>query len=310
MGAQASTNPVFSVQDETGTVYQVSVGSVPSSPAAALAVVGDTGIYSGIPDEGTDGFAPSSPVDCPFSVTQVTDQFTFSIRTLQQATASWPRSGTIVWLTGSNAGATWVVDGIDPANAYITADFFSKYIQSRGITAPTSTITVAQAIIKASDYLDQRYRYRGVKLVQKIGVDLADANAVFLEPWLMPYATNGTLVNLSPSTTPQQTQWPRQGVIDDNGDTVNGIPLALKHACAELALRVLSGVILQPDYDPNIVTAGGVLQSTTKEVGPIKVTKVFDTKLGIGFFADFPQVTRMLSKAGLLVANRGRTVMR
>lgn len=310
MGESASTNPVFSVQDETGTVYQLTISAVQPSPAASLAVVGDTGMFSGVPDAGTDGFAPPSAVVVPFTVTQVTDQFTFSISTANENTASWPRSGTIEWLTGSNTNAQWTVGGIDPANAYITSDYLTKYAASRGTTLPTSTITAAQAIIKASDYLDQRYSYRGIKLVQNVGVDTSDANAVFLEPWLTPFSTNATLTNMTPSTTPQHTEWPRQGVVDNNGDTINGIPNILKMACAELAIRVLSGIVLQPDYDPSIITPGGVVQSISNEVGPIKVSKTYDTKLGIGYIADFPQVTRMLQRAGLLVANRGRTIMR
>jgi hypothetical protein len=298
---------VFSVQDETGTVYQV---TIQASPSFAVAV-GDTGSYSGIPDDGTDGFAPPALTTANFQVTQVLDAEHFSIRTLTEATADWPRSGTITWATGANANLTATALGIDPANAYIDTTFLTKYHASRGNALPVG-VTVAQqqaAIVKATDYLDQRYRYKGVKLIQKIGTSPQDANAVFLEPWLTPYALNN-LYALTPSTTPQVTQWPRQGVTDLSGDTVNGIPLAVQAACAELALRVLNGTVLQPDYDPTIVTPGGVLQTTTQKVGPIEVVKTYDTKLGLGYFADFPQVTRMLVTAGLIVANRGRTVMR
>ena len=298
---------VFSVQDQTGTVYQV---TIQASPSFAVAV-GDTGTYSGTPDDGTDGFAAPSPVTANFQVSQVLDAEHFSIRTLTEATADWPRSGTITWVTGANANLTAVALGIDPANAYIDTSFFAKYHASRGNALPAGATTAQQqaAIVKATDYLDQRYRFKGVKLIQRIGTSPQDANAVFLEPYLTPYALNN-LYALTPSTTPQHTEWPRQGVTDLSGDTVNGIPIAIQAACAELALRVLNGTNLQPDYDPTIVSAGGILQSSTQEVGPIKVTKTYDTKLGIGFFADFPQVTRMLVGAGLLSANRGRTVMR
>jgi hypothetical protein len=301
------TSAVFSVQDETGTVYQV---TIQASPSFAVAV-GDTGNYSGIPDDGTDGFAPATSTTVNFQVTQVLDAEHFSIRTLTEATADWPRSGTITWTTGSNATLTATALSIDPANAYINTSFLAKYHSSRGNAIPASATTAAQqaAIVKATDYLDQRYRYNGVKLIQKIGTSPQDSNAVFLEPWLTPYALNN-LYALTPSTTPQFTQWPRQGVTDLSGDTVNGIPLPIQMACAELALRVLNGINLQPDYDQTLVSAGGVLQSSTKEVGPIKVTNTYDTKLGLGFFADFPQITRMLTASGLVMPNRGRTVMR
>lgn len=301
------TETVFSVQDETGTVYQVTI-----SPSPSFTVnVGDTGTYTGIPDDGTDGFQPPGSISANFQVTQVLDPLHFSIRTLTEATADWPRSGTISWITGGNTNLTTDVNAIDPANAYIDLVFLQKYHTSRGNAIPVSATSAAQqaAIVKATDYLDARYRYRGVKLIQRVGTDLSDANAVFIEPWLTPWALNGLAI-LSPSTTPQNTEWPRQGVTDLNGDTVNGIPLAVKQCCAELALRVLNGVNLQPDYDPSIVTAGGIVSTSTQEVGPIKITKVYDTKVGIGFFADFPQITRLLNQKGLVVPNRGRTVMR
>jgi hypothetical protein len=89
-----------------------------------------------------------------------------------------------------------------------------------------------------------------------------------------------------------------------------GVPNVLKAACSELAYRALNGTILQPDYDPELVSAGGVVSSITDDVGPIKHSITYDTKLGIGFFAPFPQVDRMLAKAGLLLAGGGRTVIR
>jgi hypothetical protein len=302
------TEYVFSVQDETGTVYQVTTLASPT----ALVAVGDTGTFTGTPDEGTDGFSPPPSETVNFTVSQVLDAEHFSIKTLTEATANWPRSGVMTWATGANTGAQTTITEIDPANAYIDIPTFQKYHATRGNTIPASatTSTMQAAIVKATDYLDTRYRYKGVKLVQQIGTDLNDANVVFLEPWLTPWGLNTQFSIMTPSITPQHTEWPRQGVTDLNGDTINGIPVPIKQACAELALRVLNGVNLQPDYDTSIVTAGGVLQSSTQEVGPIKVTKVYDTKLGIGFFADFPQITRLLSTKGLLVPNKGRVVMR
>jgi hypothetical protein len=67
---------------------------------------------------------------------------------------------------------------------------------------------------------------------------------------------------------------------------------------------------LQPDYDPDLVGYGGIVSSLSVEVGPIKESRAFDTKLGIGFFPDIPQIRRMLSKAGILMAGGGRTILR
>lgn len=301
------TDPVFSVQDETGTVYQLAI--INTSPQIAVSV-GDTGTYTGQPDDGTDGFQIPPDSTNHFAVTQVLSPTAFSVGTTIQSGSNWPRSGTIDWLTGANAGHQTTVTGIDPANAYITVSDFTKYFLSRGISIGTpDPIIVQGAIVAATDYLDQKYRYKGIKLVQRIGTDLQDANAVFLEPWLTPYALNGLAI-LTPSITPQFTEWPRQGVVDLSGDTVNGIPRQIKMACAELAQRVLNGVKLQPDYDSSVVTAGAVIQTVTEKVGPIERTKTYDTKLGLGFFATFPQIDRMLSRAGLIIGGGGRTVIR
>ncbi len=89
-----------------------------------------------------------------------------------------------------------------------------------------------------------------------------------------------------------------------------GIPQVVQEACAEAAIRVQNGIDLQPDYDPDLVGAGGIIASVTDKVGPIEESRTFDTKLGIGFFPDFPKIKRMLSKAGVLLAGGGRTITR
>lgn len=299
---------VFSVQDETGTVYQL---TAPQDSPEIVVSVGDSGTFVGVPDVGTDGFEVPASITDTFEVCQVLNGQQFSIHALMSQSCTWPANGIITWATGANAGQTTTVTESDPANAYISENFFSKYLSSRGMAAPSGTTDTAiqQAIVQATDYLDQRYRYKGIKLVQNIGADLQDANAVFLEPWLTPYALNGLAI-LTPSTTIQMTEWPRQGCVDLNGDTVNGIPLTIKAACALLALRVLNGVVLQPDFDSSLGGQGGVVSSVTKEVGPLKTTFEYDTKLGLGFFASFPQIDRMLGKSGLLVSNGGRSVIR
>lgn len=95
------------------------------------------------------------------------------------------------------------------ANAYVTVEEFRAYQADRGNDVSAHTDPVVQAaIIKATDYLDGRYRY--------IGVQLHDD---------------------------QGTQFPR--LIDRHKTTE--IPDAIKRASFSLALRVLSGVELSPD---------------------------------------------------------------
>lgn len=298
---------IFSVQDETGTVTQLTLAPSPADPVA----VGDTGIYSGLPDDGTSSFQTPILQSLFFTVVQVIDNEHFSVSTTNGNMADWPANGLITWQTGANATLTSLVTGIDGANAYINVAEFTKYHTSRNNAVPVGKVAsdIQSAIVQATDYLDQKYRYSGIKRLQAIGSAAIDANAVFLESWITPYALNGVSY-LTPATTTQSTEWPRQGVVDYSGDTVNGIPKAIRNACAELAIRVLNGVALQPDYDPALVGAGGVVSSITKKVGPLETVTAYDTKLGLGFFASFPMVDRMLSKAGLLKAGGSRTVIR
>jgi hypothetical protein len=300
---------IFSVQDETGTVAQVTLLSSPSP--SLLISPGDTGIYAGLPDDGTDETLAPIFQSLPFTVSQVLDNEHFSVSTNNANMADWPAFGQITWTTGENEGHSSTVVEIDGANAYIDVVEFTKYHLARGNAVPVgaSTGSIQAAIVQATDYLDQRYRYTGVKLLQTIGSAIIDANATFLETWLTPYALNGVSY-LTPTTSKQSTEWPRQGVVDYNGDSINGIPKQVKSACAELAIRVLNGINLQPDYDPGLVGAGGIVSSVTKKVGPLETVTSFDTKLGIGFFATFPIVDRMLSRAGLLNSGGGRTIIR
>jgi len=300
---------VFSVQDETGTVTQLTVS--PSPLPAQPVSVGDTGLYAGYPDDGTASFRAPAFQSLFFTVIQVLDDEHFSVSTNHANMADWPAFGQITWQTGANVTEVSTVIEIDGANAYIDVAFFAKYHGSRGNAVPTGATApmIQMAIVQATDYIDAKYAFNGIKLLQTIGNSVLDANATFLEAWLTPYALNGVSY-LTPSTTSQSTQWPRQGVVDLSGDTVNGIPEAVRRACAELAIRVLNGVVLQPDYDKGLVGSGGVVSSVTKKVGPLETVVAYDTKFGLGFFASFPVVDRMLRSAGLLSVGGGRTTMR
>lgn len=302
---------VFAVQDETGTVAQLTLA--PSPEPTFPIEVGDSGVYSGLPDDGTSLTMPPQFTSLPFIVTAVlSNGLQFTISTTNANAADWPADGQITWDVGAaNAGDTSIVTGIDGANAYMTIAEMKAYHNSRGNIVPVSAtdIMIQGAIVQGTDYLDAKYFYSGVKLLQTIGAGAMDANAAYLQSWLTPYALEGVSY-LSPSTTTQSTQWPRQGVVDNNGNTVNGIPKCIKQACAELAIRVLNGTELQPDYDPNLVGAGGVVSSIMEKVGPLETQTTYDTKLGLGFFASFPVVDRLLKSGGVLSSGGGRKLIR
>lgn len=297
---------IFAVQDNSGTVSLLTLQEAPTHPVA----LGDTGTYAGLT---FDGMPTGTSVDLPFMVGQVLNATQFGVTTSNSNLADWPEGGEITWLTGANATSpnTSIVVEIDGANAYIDPAYYLKYHASRGNSvgspAPGDEVLMA-AIVKATDYLDQKYRYKGVRLLQTLGEPMANQDVGFVAPWMTPLAF-GTIPFLSPSTTTQATEWPRQGVVNFDGDSINGIPKQIKYACAELAYRVLNGTVLQPDYDPNVVSGGAIVSSLSEEVGPLKTSVTYDTKLGIGFFASFPQVDRMLARAGLLIAGGGRTIL-
>lgn len=302
---------IFAVQDRTGTVAQLTL----DRPASEPIEIGDTGTYTGVqPWTGTN-------VSFQFAVAVVNDTTNIVISTQKGNVpgtvlqSGWPPNGSILWLTGGNVDsspADSVVEAVNVANAYITEDFFWTYVNSRG-KAPVVSYTdevIRGAIVSATDYIDQKYRFKGIKLLQFLGNADFDPMMPFIDPWLSPFGFAQTDWSFIPSTTQQHTQWPRQGVIDFSGNSVYGVPLAVQQACAELTLRALAGVVLQPDYDPEVVTPGGVVSSVSDEIGPLKTSVTYDTKFGLGFFADFPQVTRILKSAGLIVAGGGMTIIR
>lgn len=308
-------NPIFCIQDRSGTAAQLTLADPATNPVA----VNDTGIYSGFDFSGKQ-------IDLDFTVGQVLDTTDFGITTITSnggpgnvMQSGWPKEGVITWLTGPNATSpnTSDVVAMSPANAYATVDFFLQYHASRGNPVPASpTDTIMQAIVQATDYIDQRYRFKGIKLFQFLTDNPAfDPMIAFIDPWIASLGFLGggpgsDFVGLfTPSYTAQHTEWPRQGVVDFNGDSVYGVPLTVQRATCEAAIRVLNGTTLQPDYDPTVVTAGGVLASYMNEVGPIRVQKTYDTKLGLGFFPSIPQVDRILRSAGLLVAGGSRSII-
>ncbi len=312
-----SISPIFCVQDRSGTAAQL----VLQGPTTEPIEVGDTGVYNGVDYKG-------AALALTFTVGAVNDAENICITTIKPdgtpgdvTLSNWPLSGHITWVTGGNVASSpdsTVVIRKYAANAYTTVQFFFDYHNSRGNLYPASPEdAVTRAIVMGSDYIDQRYRYRGVKLLQYIAQNGGiDPMFTYIDPWLSPMMTAGGVGYAgSPSllqgaATSQHTQWPRQGVVDFNGDSVYGVPQVVMEAVCEAGIRVLNGGVLQPDYDPDLVGNGGIVQSLSTEVGPIKESRTFDTKLGIGFFPDFPQIKRMLSRAGVLMSGTGRTITR
>lgn len=94
------------------------------------------------------------------------------------------------------------------ANAYISVSFYKGYQGDRGVdTALFATSAIQQAIIIATDYIDNRFRYVGFRRNDR---------------------------------TDQTTEWPRLDAIDRDERLLNGIPLVVQQACAEYTLFQLT----------------------------------------------------------------------
>lgn len=307
-------NIIFAVQDRSGTVAQLTTDGT-----VAPVEINDTGVYTGLSWNGES-------VSRDFTVAAVNDDYNFCISTVLPSGAAgdvlnsaWPEKGTVQWVTGGNIATSpteTVVGARNVANAYCSADFFFQYALSRGYTFPQSPIdNIETAIVQATDYIDQRYRFKGIKLFQFLTNNPAvDPSIGFIDPWLGELGLTGGPITsgapwFTPSYTSQMTEWPRQGCIDYNGDSVFGVPAVIQKAVCEAALRVLAGTSLQPDYDPSVAVAGGVVSSLSVEVGPIKKTTSYDTKLGLSFFPSIPHIDRMLRSAGILLAGGGRSII-
>lgn len=122
--------------------------------------------------------------------------------------------------------------GLADADSYLSVAEAIQYHTARGNVAWLRLTTLEArdiALRRATDYLRQTYgtRWRGERVSSR-----------------------------------QRLDWPRTGVCADGFDVPSdSVPEAVRHACAELALRVLQGQ-LSPDLKP---------QPIRKSLGPISV---------------------------------------
>ena len=158
------------------------------------------------------------------------------------------------------------------ANAYIGLVYFRAYVLDRGTDhSATTDADLQTAIIQATDYVDTRFRFKGLKL-----------NAHTL----------------------QTTEWPRRYVYDRDSDLVEGIPVALQEAIAELALLALTQSLYTT---PAVVASGGQITREKHKIGPIE-DEWFYANSGAQQSRSFPDADRKLLMAGLIDTGGGQTV--
>lgn len=147
------------------------------------------------------------------------------------------------------------------ANALISRSFFLNYHAERGVDlGDYEDDATDAAIVQATDYLDAR--------------------------WKFPGAAIGT------------TAWPRTGAYVA-GETVLGIPSAVKRAVAEYGLIRLLGTDLWAD--PRADETGRIIQSKTEKVGTIEETVAYAGGGGARpRLPSFPIADAILLRAGLV----------
>ena len=152
---------------------------------------------------------------------------------------------------------------VDGANSYATVAEVRAYWADRGVDLASSTDAQVQvAAVKATDYLDARYRWVGWQRRRLQG-----------------------------------TQWPRGGVTS----FLRGLPPSLVSATCSLAQRALSGKELLPDptRDASGQAATEVLKEVGPIKVQTKFASAVQGSLSTST-PQFPEVTLMLQAAGLV----------
>lgn len=160
--------------------------------------------------------------------------------------------------------------GLAAANAYITVAEFKAYWDDRGYDYSSHTDDNIQvAIIKATDYIENRFRkrFRGSREFED-----------------------------------QALSFPRLRLYDEDGELIEGLPNRLKHSTAEYAKRALS-VELAPD--PTVNASGQRVVRERTKIGPIEEDTQFVEAGGINIFKPYPSADLLLQE---YIAPSGRTV--
>jgi hypothetical protein len=167
------------------------------------------------------------------------------------------------------------------ANAYIPVSYLQEYLADRARSDQIAGATVEQlqaAVVMATAYLDGRFQFIGWR--QQLGT--------------------------------QTTQWPRYNAVDNDYAYVQGIPVEVKDATCEYAVRALVGLVESPtantlNPDPALSDTGALMNESHVKVGPIEEDIKFS---GAGQYRlpPYPFADMILKKRGLVIM--GGTMVR
>lgn len=149
------------------------------------------------------------------------------------------------------------------ANSYISVDEFKDYHDDRGGDYSAMTDPeIEQALVRATDYMDIRWEYQGYDV-----------------------------------DSDQSTQVPRDGVYDNNGYLIEGIPNDIKKACAEYAMIAADqDLAMNPTQN-----AGGIVKSLREKVDVIETEVVY--KDGVRYAAPIYPIPDGFMKASGLISS-------
>ena len=155
--------------------------------------------------------------------------------------------------------------GLVNSNSLVSVAFADAYYTDRDNKTWLDGVTNEQkqvALIKATDYLENVFSYKGSVLIET-----------------------------------QALEFPRTGIFI-RGITFEGMPSAIEEACAELAIRSLSGSLLP---DPTVGTSAlGAITEQSIKAGPVEKKTKFDPNVKAITVPQFPSIKAILNKSGLL----------
>lgn len=176
------------------------------------------------------------------------------------------------------------------ANSYLSVADFKTYHGARGndYSAYSDTL-IGNALVRATDYIDARFRFRGVQILSTQTTQWPrQAGNLRLVMW----------IDITPTLISETGEF----LLDANGFEIIGLPTALKNATAEYAFRALTILLFQDAPAPE---GGRLIDSITQTVDVITQSiKYTSPQSGAFVMPAFPAADLMLVRAGLVAAGR------
>ena len=148
--------------------------------------------------------------------------------------------------------------GLATANAYSNYTKFKEYHDARGNDYVDGLGCIEEAIIRATDYLDMMFNYRGYRI-----------------------------------GTTQGLEFPRAGARYDDGRVIINVPKEIEQACNEYALRGMSASLAP---DPAYSSSGAPAVESTKRIGSLsKSEKLANSGFAVEI-RSYPLADRLLTQ--------------